>query len=68
MKPRTIARAITSGVMRPPSQDATQGEPCEALAKEGLFVSHRCWKCRDGTLPCRHGNPRQCGYPRARND
>ena len=34
----------------------------------GMFRDHRCWKCDDGTRPCVSGDPRQCDYPRARND
>lgn len=36
--------------------------------KEGVFRDHTCWKCADGTQRCVEGNPRQCHYPRARND
>lgn len=36
--------------------------------KEGIFQDHNCWKCRDGQLPCVAGHPRNCEYPRARND
>lgn len=35
---------------------------------KGMFRDHRCWKCQDGAKPCAQGNPRQCEYPRARND
>lgn len=37
----------------------------------GIFATHNCWKCKDGTdlsrcpTPDRPGN---CGYPHARND
>jgi hypothetical protein len=33
-----------------------------------IFRDHNCWKCRDGSLPCKHGYSRQCEYPHARND
>lgn len=36
--------------------------------KEGIFRNHRCWRCDDGRFLCTEGNPRQCDYPRARND
>ena len=37
-------------------------------AKEGVFRDHNCWRCKDGTLPCVAGNPRQCENLHARND
>lgn len=37
-------------------------------AKTGLFVAHRCWRCKDGERPCVQGEPRRCEYPHARND
>jgi hypothetical protein len=36
--------------------------------RTGMFRDHRCWRCNDGALPCVQGHPRQCEYPRARND
>jgi hypothetical protein len=36
--------------------------------KTGMFVLHACWKCNDGERACIQGSPRQCEYPRARND
>lgn len=36
--------------------------------KQGIFTDHRCWMCQDGNLKCAQGNPRNCEYPRARND
>jgi hypothetical protein len=37
-------------------------------SKEGVFVLHNCWRCRDGKLKCAQGNPHQCSMPHARND
>lgn len=37
-------------------------------SRQGIFVYHNCWKCRDGAAPCTNGNPNLCDYPRARND
>ena len=37
-------------------------------SREGIFRDHNCWKCHSGEKPCVVGNPRQCEYPRARND
>lgn len=37
-------------------------------SREGIFVYHDCSRCLDGKRPCVKGNPRQCEYPRARND
>jgi hypothetical protein len=36
--------------------------------RTGMFVLHSCWKCGDGAKPCAQGSPRQCEFPRARND
>jgi len=36
--------------------------------REGIFRSHNCWRCQDGTKPCAQGHPNRCDYPRARND
>jgi hypothetical protein len=36
--------------------------------KEGIFRDHRCWRCKDGTLPCVQKLPNRCEYPHARND
>ena len=37
-------------------------------SRSGMFLLHRCWRCNDGALPCAQRNPRQCEFPRARND
>jgi hypothetical protein len=37
-------------------------------SREGIFRDHNCWMCDYGRLPCVNVNPRQCQYPRARND
>ena len=37
-------------------------------SRSGIFVYHNCYRCKDGTLPCKSGNPNKCEYPRARND
>ena len=36
------------------------------LIKDGMFVLHNCWKCKDGREACVAGNPHQCGYLHAR--
>jgi len=36
--------------------------------KEGIFRDHNCGGCQSGALPCLEGNPRNCSWPRARND
>lgn len=44
----------------------------EAMAPDysrtGIFQTHNCWKCADGTKPCVQGGPHRCEYPHARND
>jgi hypothetical protein len=40
----------------------------ERLTGQGMFRYHRCWRCQDGAKPCVQGNPRQCEFPRAKND
>lgn len=37
-------------------------------SRDGVFQTHNCWRCKDGTLPCPRGNPRQCENLHARND
>lgn len=40
-------------------------------SRPGLFATHNCWKCKDGTDPSRcptPDRPGNCGYPHARND
>lgn len=37
-------------------------------SREGIFVYHNCYKCRDGKKPCVNGAPNRCDYPHARND
>ena len=37
-------------------------------SRPGIFATHNCWKCQDGTKPCVAGSPSRCEYPRARND
>lgn len=39
-----------------------------SLHRPAIFRDHRCWKCRDGALPCVEGGVNRCGYPHARND
>lgn len=36
--------------------------------KEGVFQTHNCYRCKDGALPCKKGNPRNCDTLHARND
>jgi hypothetical protein len=47
-----------------PLVDSREPDP----TKQGIFVYHRCWKCDDGKKPCVQGSPRNCEYPRARDD
>lgn len=37
-------------------------------SRTGIFVNHNCFRCRDGALPCKTGNPNRCEFPHARND
>jgi hypothetical protein len=37
-------------------------------AAEGIFQTHRCWRCNDGKKACVEGGHRNCTYIRARND
>lgn len=40
-------------------------------SRPGIFATHNCWKCRDGSAPHRCPTPERpgnCGYPHARND
>jgi hypothetical protein len=37
-------------------------------SRSGVFVDHNCYRCKDGTLPCVKGNPRDCDTLHARND
>jgi hypothetical protein len=36
--------------------------------RQGIFVNHNCYKCKNGTCPCAEGASNRCGYPQARND
>lgn len=39
--------------------------------RSGIFATHNCWKCKDGSNPSRcptPDRPGNCGYPTARND
>lgn len=40
----------------------------EMAGRDPMFRDHNCYRCRDGAMPCKSGNPRGCEYPRARND
>ncbi len=35
---------------------------------EGIFATHRCWRCNNGEKACVQFNSHRCGYPRALND
>ena len=37
-------------------------------SREGIFIYHNCFRCKDGTERCIVGNPRKCEFPWARND
>ena len=34
-------------------------------SRSGIFITHNCSRCRDGTLPC---SAWPCEFPHARND
>ena len=36
--------------------------------REGVFIYHNCYRCKNGTLPCRSGSPNRCDNLTARND
>jgi hypothetical protein len=36
--------------------------------RNSMFRDHSCYRCESGAKPCVVSNPRQCEYPRARND
>lgn len=40
-------------------------------SRPGIFATHNCWRCKDGSEPARcptPDRPGNCGYPHARND
>jgi hypothetical protein len=36
--------------------------------REGIFATHRCWRCNHGEKACVQFDPHRCDYPRALND
>lgn len=57
------ARQIADNSFRPAAEIPNMIADLAAILRD-----HRCWCCQDGDLPCKNGNPRQCEFPRARND
>ena len=55
--------------MSPAPRGESKPDPRDPdYSREGVFVTHYCWRCESGKKACAKASPRNCDTLHARND